>query len=56
MEPAKAESPMTWMFFSFSDSNVTASTGHQPVRSTTPASAAILPAFCGGITLATAYS
>jgi len=36
------------------DSKATGSTGHQPVRSATPARAAMAPAFCGGITLATA--
>ncbi len=51
----RRQSPMTWMFFCFAAIRTSPrSTGHQPVRSTTPASAAILPAFCGGITLATA--
>ena len=35
------------------ESKVTGSIGHQPVRSATPASSAMRPAFCGGITLAT---
>jgi hypothetical protein len=38
------------------DSKVTGSIGHQPVRSATPATSAMRPAFCGGITLATAAS
>src|SRR5262244_2415560 len=54
--PAIAASPMTWIFGCSFDSNVTGSTGHQPVRSATPASSARRPAFCGGITLATAAS
>ena len=54
MAPAMAASPMTWMFGCSLDSNVTGSTGHQPVRSATPASSATRPAFCGGMTLATA--
>ena len=45
---------MTWMFGCSFDSNVTGSIGHQPVLSATPASSAMRPARCGGITLATA--
>ena len=51
--PAIAASPITWMFFCSFDSNVTGSTGHQPVRSATWARSAAWPAFCGGMTLAT---
>src|SRR5262249_57924993 len=46
--PAMAASPITWMFGCSFDSNVTGSTGHQPVRSATPAIWASCPAFCGG--------
>ncbi len=49
-----AASPSTWMLGRSVDSKATGSTGHQPVRSATPACAAMAPAFCGGITLATA--
>ena len=35
------------------DSNVTGSIGHQPLRSATPATSAMRPAFWGGMTLAT---
>src|SRR5262249_61792969 len=52
--PAIAASPMTWMFGCRRDSNVTGSIGHQPVLSATPASCAIAPARCGGVTFATA--
>src|SRR4051794_13012230 len=51
--PASAASPMTCMFDCNLDSNVTGSTGHQPVRSATPAISAARPAFCGGMMLAT---
>src|SRR2546421_3231238 len=51
--PMIAASPITWMFGTSFDSNVTGSTGHQPERSATPAACAIAPARCGGITLAT---
>ncbi len=47
-------SPSTWMSFCKVDSNAIGSTLHQPVRSLTPAPAAMAAAFCGGITLATA--
>ena len=49
-----AESPMTWMPGCRVDSKATGSTGHQPVRSATPAFWAMVPAFCGGMMLATA--
>src|SRR6185437_1564771 len=52
--PAIAASPITCTLRCSFDSNVTGSTGHQPVRSATPASSAAWPAFCGGMTLATA--
>src|SRR6201999_2623673 len=52
--PAIAASPMTCTFGPSFDSKVSGSTGHQPVRSATPASSAACPAFCGAITLATA--
>ena len=45
---------MTWMLGCSVDSNVTGSIGHQPVRSATPATSAMRPAFCGGTMLATA--
>ena len=51
--PAIAASPMTWMPACSFDSNVTGSIGHQPLRSATPATSAMRPAFCGGMTLAT---
>src|ERR1700724_3636282 len=51
--PAMAASPMTWMFGFKRDSKVTGSIGHQPLRSATPASSAMRPALCGGMTLAT---
>ena len=35
--PMIAASPITWMFGTSFDSKVTGSTGHQPVRSATPA-------------------
>ena len=54
MPPMIAASPSTWMPGRSVDSKVTGSTGHQPVRSATPACAAMAPAFCGGMTLATA--
>ncbi len=54
MAPAMAASPMTWMLGWSLERNVTGSTGHQPVRSATPASSARRPAFCGGMMLATA--
>ena len=54
MPPMMAASPSTWMPGCRVDSKATGSTGHQPVRSATPAWAAMAPAFCGGITLATA--
>ena len=44
---------MTWTFGADQDSNVTGSMAHHPVLSAAPAIAAIRPAFCGGITLAT---
>src|SRR5712671_5070090 len=52
--PAIAASPMTWMFGWSFDSKVDGSIGHQPLRSATPAASAMRPAFCGGMTLATA--
>src|ERR1700681_3039846 len=52
--PATQASPMTWMLGCRVDSKLTGSIGHQPVRSATPASSAMRPAFCGGTTLATA--
>src|SRR5207249_683117 len=51
--PAIAASPMTWMPACSFDSNVTGSIGHHPLRSVTPATSAMRPAFCGGMTLAT---
>src|SRR5262245_35851846 len=54
MPPMMAASPSTWMPGCRVDSNANGSTGHQPVRSATPAWAAMAPAFCGGMTLATA--
>src|SRR5438105_7669813 len=54
MAPAMVASPMTWMLRCWRDSKVTGSMGHQPVRSVTPATSAMRPAFCGGMTLATA--
>ena len=53
MAPAIAASPMTWMPGCSFDSKVTGSIGHQPVRSATPAAAAMAPARCGGMTLPT---
>src|SRR2546426_1972002 len=50
--PAMAASPMTWIRGCNFDSNVTGSIGHQPVPSATPATSAMRPAFCGGMTLA----
>ncbi len=47
-----AASPSTWMFGRSVDSKATGSTGHQPVRSATPAWAAMAPAFCGGLVAA----
>src|SRR4051794_6464333 len=52
--PPMQASPMTWMLGADQDSNVSGSMAHQPVLSAAPASAAMRPAFCGGITLATA--
>ena len=54
MAPAMAASPRTWMPGTKLDSKVTGSTGHHWLRSATPASAAMAPARCGGITLTTA--
>ena len=54
MPPAMVASPSTWMLGTRLDSNVTGSIGHQPVASATPATSAMRPAFCGGMTLATA--
>src|SRR5579884_1585543 len=51
--PANAASPITWMLGCNLDSNVTGSTGHQPVRSATPAISAACPATCGGMIFAT---
>src|SRR5258708_30670698 len=51
--PMMAASPSTWMPGCIVDSNVTGSTGHQPVRSATPAWVAMAAAFCGGGTMAT---
>ena len=51
--PAIAASPMTWIRGCSFDSNVTGSIGHQPVRSATPVTSAMRPAFCGGMMLAT---
>src|SRR3954467_6060457 len=42
------------MFGADQDSKVSGSMAHQPVLSAAPAIAAMRPAFCGGITLATA--
>src|SRR2546423_9730118 len=50
--PAMAASPMTWIRGCSFDSKVTGSIGHQPVPSATPATSAMRPAFCGGVTLA----
>src|SRR3974390_1473788 len=52
--PAIAASPMTWTFGTCFDSKLTGSIGHQPERSVAPAISAMRPAFCGGMTLATA--
>src|SRR5258707_14219059 len=52
--PAIEASPTTWILGCNLDSNVTASIGHQPVRSATPTISAMRPAFCGGMTIATA--
>src|SRR5687767_3100345 len=52
--PMIAASPMTCMPGRSFDSKDTGSTGHQPLRSATPAASAMRPARCGGITLATA--
>src|SRR5258706_1508661 len=51
--PAIEASPTTWILGCNLDSNVTASIGHQPVRSATPTISAMRPAFCGGMTFAT---
>src|SRR2546430_16597282 len=51
--PAMAASPMTWIRGCNFDSHVTGSIGHQPVPAATPATSALRPAFCGGMTLAT---
>jgi hypothetical protein len=52
--PMMPASPTTWMLGTSVDSNVAGSIGHQPVLLATPACVAMAPAFCGGITLATA--
>src|ERR1700730_5278225 len=52
--PAMQASPMTWILGCRVDSKLNDSTGHQPVRSATPAISAMRPAFCGGTILATA--
>src|SRR5260370_35361941 len=51
--PAIEASPTTWILGCNLDSNVTASIGHQPVRSATPTISAMRPAFCGGMTFVT---
>src|SRR4051794_6804477 len=51
--PAIAASPMTWISGCNIEAKVAGSIGHQTERSATPASSAICPARCGGITLAT---
>ncbi len=48
MPPMMAESPMTWMPGCKVDSKATGSTGHQPVRSATPAIWAMVPASAAG--------
>ena len=52
--PMIAASPMTCTPGRKVDSNAHGSTGHHKLRSATPATVAIRPARCGGITLATA--
>ena len=47
---------MTWILGTSFEANVTGSIGHQPVWSAAPAMAAMRPAFCGGMTLATCAS
>ena len=54
MAPMMAASPITWTPGTSRLSKLLGSTGHQPVRSATPAAAAMRPARCGGMTLATA--
>src|SRR5580700_4341026 len=53
MAPAVAASPITWMLGCRVEAKLTGSIGHQPVWSATPARAAIVPAFCVGMTFAT---
>src|SRR5205085_108196 len=54
MAPIRAASPSTWIPGCRVDSKPAGSIGHQPVRSATPAAAAIGAARCGGTMLATA--
>ena len=50
------ESPITWMFFCFTDSYVWWSTSHQRLSAPTrSAVTAIVPARCGGIRFTTSY-